>query len=531
MERLVSSLAATCARRGAAAARWFEPRASTLAPRCTAAASPQGAGIELRAAEAIAKGEVALRVPLAAWAPLSATFALKRVRERLPGPSAARLESLAASGEPSSRRAGELAALAIHLSLERAARGASGSADSAVFAAGLPDDPSVPLVWPEERLATLRGTAAGRSIGRQRHFVAALHANVLLALDANADTGSGGAKDEAVVSLEDFAWAVGVIESRAVASAGCGPLAMIPIAEYANHSAAPSCELAMGAAGDDGAGEDVEAAGAYDLRALRDIEEGEELTIAYASDGQRSSSRMLRVYGFADAASCQTQDVPALVALQTPQVAPGAGGAAADDGGAAVLTAALHAAAFEPGMEVVEVRREDFAQIEAEQQQGGEGGEGGEDGGEGERPPSMLALQHASSRLMQWSRLLGLTEYEIELLGERFAARKGVGPENSTDAGEFVAAELMTGPVSLPNEVEALRLAAMACAAAGDALGRDDSSVGGGALELWQRSVAVVRGAEAKVLTDAASALSSQAHDLESRYRSGGVGASEQQAQ
>eukprot|EP00793_Prasinoderma_coloniale_P005219 PRCOL_00000980-RA len=478
MERLVSSLAATCARRGAAAARWFEPRASTLAPRCTAAASPHGAGIELRAAEDIARGEVALRVPLAAWAPLSATFALKR--------------ALAASGEPSSRRAGELAALAIHLSLERAARGASCSADSAVFAAGLPDDPSVPLVWPEERLVTLRGTAAGRSIGRQRHFVAALHANVLLALDANADTGSGGAQDEAVVSLEDFAWAVGVIESRAVASAGGGPLAMIPIAEYANHSAAPSCELAMGAAGDDGAGEDVEAAGAYDLRALRDIEEGEELTIAYASDGQRSSSRMLRVYGFADAASCQTQDVPALVALQTPQVAPGAGGAAADDGGAAVLTAALHAAAFEPGMEVVE---------------------------------------HASSRLMQWARLLGLTEYEIELLGERFAARKGVGPENSTDAGEFVAAELMTGPVSLPNEVEALRLAAMACAAAGDALGRDDSSVGGGALELWQRSVAVVRGAEAKVLTDAASALSSQAHDLESRYRSGGVGASEQQAQ
>lgn len=325
----------------------------------------------------------------------------------------------------------------------------------------------------------------------------------------------------APISFAAFAHAVACIESRATAVPG-RQLTLLPVAEYANHSHSPTCELVLNAASegggsDDGSGGAGLGAATYELRTLGDVAEGDALTIAYAdtADGaQSNASRMLRMYGFADETSCRTDALPALVSLLTPEVATntqegsssaGAADAAAGESSAAVLLAALRAAKFEPGGEPCEVGLTDLA----------EAGSSNVDGA-----PALLAVQ-ADSRLMQWARLLCMTDYELELLGERMAAKMGdnfEGPGDSGSAGDYVADELRKGPVSLPSEVEALRLAGVTAAAAATALLEHPASQAvPEECAPWARSVRVVRRAEAAVLQQVAAVMGAKADMLEAR--------------
>lgn len=138
----------------------------------------------------------------AVWAPWSAEFSLQRCladRSLLPEAASARLAALASS---SHRRAAELAALALHVAAERRdgrqaveafdrGEGAAPPTEAQAYALGLPDDPDVPLVWGQEQLNELSGTAAARAIARQRAVIAALHRDIGKAWYLDAKLGSG----------------------------------------------------------------------------------------------------------------------------------------------------------------------------------------------------------------------------------------------------------------------------------------------------------------------------------------------------
>ena len=175
------------------------PLASWLAPRLDASAngfahpslearSVPGAGVGVFAAAPIPEGTAVLRVPRGAFEPLSAEYAVRTARRRAP-PFVAHVERVAASaGAPAFATH---ALFATHLCFEAFS---SASADESAhqsplrpYLASLPKlegpearawGPSVPALWDDAQLETLRGTPTRAAVARRIRFVAEMHAAI-----------------------------------------------------------------------------------------------------------------------------------------------------------------------------------------------------------------------------------------------------------------------------------------------------------------------------------------------------------------
>ena len=252
-----------------------------------------GMGVGLAAEGAgIAAGEVILRLPRAAWYPVSAARAAAVAGENVP--------RFVAHAEAVSRELGapdlaKHALLALHILFELGGDGSDAAGAELggpkPYLATLPPlagraAPSVPLLWAPRQLASLRGTPTHAAALDRSRFVAAAHAALF--------PGGNG------VPLDAFAWALSSVLSRAASGVGM-PYTLMPGVDLLNHGGA-SANCALGATrregfgGSDGDG-DGDAFEDIEVRCTRDVAPGEQLTISYG-DGA-DNDRLLRLYGFA----------------------------------------------------------------------------------------------------------------------------------------------------------------------------------------------------------------------------------------
>jgi len=309
------------------------PLASWLAPRLDASAngfahpslearSVPGAGVGVFAAAPIPEGTAVLRVPRGAFEPLSAEYAVRTARRRAP-PFVAHVERVAASaGAPAFAMH---ALFATHLCFEAfSSTSASSSADESSqsslrpYLASLPKlegpearawGPSVPALWDDAQLETLRGTPTRAAVARRIRFVAEMHAAIF----------GGGASDDKVppeVTLERFRWALATILSRATSGEAL-PYALLPGIDLLNHARGDGANCALVGElatkrriknpsfkkTDDGeeeassGEEEASSFAAVEVRTSRSVLAGEQLLVSYGD--RADNDRLLRLYGFA----------------------------------------------------------------------------------------------------------------------------------------------------------------------------------------------------------------------------------------
>ena len=259
-----------------------------------------GMGLGLAAAGGpIKAGDVILRLPRAAWYPVSAELATSQARRRVPQ-FVSHAEAVSAQlGAPEFAKH---AMLALHLLFELG----DPTSPARPYLATLPklagrESPSVPLLWTPVQVATLRGTPTHAAVLARAEFVAKAHGALF--------PGGGAAGG---VPLEAFAWALSSVLSRAASGASM-PYTLMPGVDLINHAAggkdAANCVLGAtrtddfggggggggvggGVVRDDGVGFDE-----IEVRCTRDVGLGEQLTISYGDAAD--NDRLLRLYGFA----------------------------------------------------------------------------------------------------------------------------------------------------------------------------------------------------------------------------------------
>jgi|AntAceMinimDraft_1070359.scaffolds.fasta_scaffold32588_1 histone-lysine N-methyltransferase SETD3 len=253
-----------------------------------------GMGAGLAATALIKAGELVLRLPKAAWHPVSADIAISQARQRVPQFVA---HAEAVSTQMGAPDLAKHAIFALHLLFEL------GDSDSRAhpYLATLPSlagrrAPSVPLLWTPAQVATLCGTPTHAAVLSRSTFVAAAH-------EALFPGGEGG------VPLDAFSWALSSVLSRAASGAGM-PYTLMPGIDLLNHGGAQAnCTLGatrMRGFGGTGGGDDDEGAtdglhvdtGFVDIevRCTKDVAPGQQLTISYGNNAD--NDRLLRLYGF-----------------------------------------------------------------------------------------------------------------------------------------------------------------------------------------------------------------------------------------
>ena len=309
--------------RHAPLASWLTPRldasANGFAHPSLEARSVPGAGVGVFAAAPIPEGTAVLRVPRGAFEPLSAEYAVRTARRRAP-PFVAHVERVAASaGAPAFATH---ALFATHLCFEAFS---SASADESAhqsplrpYLASLPKlegpearawGPSVPALWDDAQLETLRGTPTRAAVARRIRFVAEMHAAIF----------GGGASDDKAppeVTLERFRWALATILSRAT-SGDALPYALLPGIDLLNHARGDGANCALVGElatktrikkpsiektddGEEEASSGEEEAfsfAAVEVRTSRSVLAGEQLLVSYGD--RADNDRLLRLYGFA----------------------------------------------------------------------------------------------------------------------------------------------------------------------------------------------------------------------------------------
>ena len=308
------------------------PLASWLAPRLDASAngfahpslearSVPGAGVGVSAAAPIPEGTAVLRVPRGAFEPLSAEYAVRTARRRAP-PFVAHVERVAASaGAPAFATH---ALFATHLCFEEfSSASADESAQSPLrpYLASLPKlegpearawGPSVPALWDDAQLETLRGTPTRAAVARRIRFVAEMHAAIF----------GGGASDNKAppeVTLERFRWALATILSRATSGEAL-PYALLPGIDLLNHARGDGANCALvgelatkrrvhpsfkktddgeeeASSGEEEASPSSSSFAAVEVRTSRSVLAGEQLLVSYGD--RADNDRLLRLYGFA----------------------------------------------------------------------------------------------------------------------------------------------------------------------------------------------------------------------------------------
>ena len=249
-------------------------------PAVTAARVP-GMGVGLVARRPVRAGEIVLRIPRDAYAPLSATHALAAAKAKAPAFVDHAAKVAASMGAP---ELATHAALALHVLFELGDPRSEGFA----YLATLPGlagkaSPSVPLLWTPTQVATLRGTPTHGRVLRRAKFVSDAHAALF-------PGGSGG------VPLEKFAWALSSVLSRA-SSGDRMPYAFLPGADLLNHGGVDAnCELSAVKLAPGGNEENV-TWGDVEVTCVKDTPAGEQLTISYGDESD--NCRLLRLYGFA----------------------------------------------------------------------------------------------------------------------------------------------------------------------------------------------------------------------------------------
>ena len=250
-------------------------------PAVTAARVP-GMGVGLVARRPVRAGEIVLRIPRDAYAPLSATHALAAAKAKAPAFVDHAAKVAASMGAP---ELATHATLALHVLFELGDPRSEGFA----YLATLPGlagkaSPSVPLLWTPTQVATLRGTPTHGRVLRRAKFVSDAHAALF---------GSGGGGG---VPLEKFAWALSSVLSRA-ASGDRMPYAFLPGVDLLNHGGVDAnCELSAVKLAPGGNEENV-TWGDVEVTCVKDTPAGEQLTISYGDESD--NCRLLRLYGFA----------------------------------------------------------------------------------------------------------------------------------------------------------------------------------------------------------------------------------------
>ena len=250
-------------------------------PAVTAARVP-GMGVGLVARRPVRAGEIVLRIPRDAYAPLSATHALAAAKAKAPAFVNHAAKVAASMGAP---ELATHAALALHVLFELGDPRSEGFA----YLATLPGlagkaSPSVPLLWTPTQVATLRGTPTHGRVLRRAKFVSDAHAALF---------GSGGGGG---VPLEKFAWALSSVLSRA-SSGDRMPYAFLPGVDLLNHGGVDAnCELSAVKLAPEG-NEENPRWGDVEVTCVKDTPAGEQLTISYGDESD--NCRLLRLYGFA----------------------------------------------------------------------------------------------------------------------------------------------------------------------------------------------------------------------------------------
>ena len=250
-------------------------------PAVTAARVP-GMGVGLVARRPVRAGEIVLRIPRDAYAPLSATHALAAAKAKAPAFVDHAAKVAASMGAP---ELATHATLALHVLFELGDPRSEGFA----YLATLPGlagkaSPSVPLLWTPTQVATLRGTPTHGRVLRRAKFVSDAHAALF---------GSGGGGG---VPLEKFAWALSSVLSRA-ASGDRMPYAFLPGVDLLNHGGVDAnCELSAVKLAP-GGNEENPRWGDVEVTCVKDTPAGEQLTISYGDESD--NCRLLRLYGFA----------------------------------------------------------------------------------------------------------------------------------------------------------------------------------------------------------------------------------------
>ncbi|CAM9163333.1 unnamed protein product, partial [Hapterophycus canaliculatus] len=250
-------------------------------------------------------GEEVLRVPPGLWLPYCAEAAVRKAEAGAPD-VLARLSNACASvgGGADGSKLAPVACLALELlfSLER--NGAKEPYLGLLWEASrstgvLPH----PLLMGPEHLELLQASPLRDSIMAASGIYGNIHRS-LFGLKEDEDSGSPERENDhrkrapSASSTRDFLWAMGVILSRGVSEDAAGGTGLVPYLDFANHGDGParldgggwnsraSCERGFDAS-----------TGNHVLRALRDIEPGEELLIDYGS-AAKGIYRFARTYGF-----------------------------------------------------------------------------------------------------------------------------------------------------------------------------------------------------------------------------------------
>lgn len=240
-------------------------------------------GLGLCSTTDIEEGEEVMCIPDSLWAPVSLTRAREVAEKRAPKFTAG-LQQLSrdwSSGgneestwDSGSGRLEPTVLLALHAVMELRTVPANldlapgqGSHPYFAFVASTPP-PDTPAWWPEDRLDALRGSRTLAAARTQRAFATQAHQAVF--------------RDNGIVSLPEFEWALRTILSRAMS--GMGPYTFVPVLDFLNHSKKPSVEHSYN-----------ESDRCWYVYALRDIPRGEQLLTSY---GTRGNDELLRLYGF-----------------------------------------------------------------------------------------------------------------------------------------------------------------------------------------------------------------------------------------
>ena len=127
--------------------------------------------------------------------------------------------------------------------------------------------PVHPLLLPAASLGLLSECAAYRGMMARKRFHSIVGEFLFTADNLNA-----------------YLWAMSLVLSRGISGRGY-PFTMVPFLDLANHSMMPNCAVHYS-----------EISGSFSLQTVRDIEEGEELTISYGD--ARNNSSIVGLYGF-----------------------------------------------------------------------------------------------------------------------------------------------------------------------------------------------------------------------------------------
>lgn len=235
---------------------WLAQRGAELRSMVVVDAGSGGRGV--RAAVDIREGQLLLRVPRAA---LITVDVAKR--------SSIGRRMLAADIDAP----GGHSLLAAHLIAERRRPGSP----IAPYLDALPSEfPTVPLFFPKELLPVLKGTLAATLMVRRRETLCRELFALRRAVAAFRE-----------VSVREFFWARTAVITRVfgVKIAGVPTEALVPMADMLNHARPPGVDWCY----DD-------EAGAFLMRAARDLRAGEELFDSY---GRKPNGRFFVHYGFA----------------------------------------------------------------------------------------------------------------------------------------------------------------------------------------------------------------------------------------